>query len=206
MFLNGMYTDVYTSRVLFCRQYKPSLPVENVSLELEDFNVDEVKKHFRPCAVDPGRKDVFVSYHDNNDLRRLSSREYYAMGGTVRRQQKEQDRKRTSGIEQIEMHIPSPKTTSCLQYVSHLEYMFQHMDALFGFYGFEAARIKWLNYVASQRSIEEAVNILLNGSKKYNSKRRKKTSSNKRRKKRKGGENNCLAREKPKMITRYKDL
>lgn len=96
------------------------------------------------------------------------------MGGTVRRQQKEQDRKRTSGIEQIEMHIPSPKTTSCLQYVSHLEYMFQHMDALFGFYGFEAARIKWLNYVASQRSIEEAVNILLNGSKKYNSKRRKK--------------------------------
>lgn len=206
MFLNGMYTDVYTSRVLFCRQYKPSLPVENVSLELEDFNVDEVKKHFRPCAVDPGRKDVFVSYHDNNDLRRLSSREYYAMGGTVRRQQKEQDRKRTSGIEQIKTHIPSPKTTSCLQYVSHLEYMFQHMDALFGFYGFEAARIKWLNYVASQRSIEEAVNILLNGSKKYNSKRRKKTSSNKRRKKRKGGENNCLAREKPKMITRYKNL
>ncbi|GAA5812085.1 hypothetical protein MFLAVUS_005535 [Mucor flavus] len=84
------------------------------------------------------------------------------MGGTVRRQQKEQDRKRTSGIEQIETHIPSPKTTSCLQYVSHLEYMFLHMDALFGFYGFEAARIKWLNYVASQRSIEEAVNIFLN--------------------------------------------
>ncbi|GAA5811239.1 hypothetical protein MFLAVUS_004671 [Mucor flavus] len=166
MFLNGMYTDGYTCRVLFCCQYKPSLPVENVSLELEDFNVDEVKKHFRPCAVDPGRKDVFVYYHDNNDLRRLSSQECYAMGGTVRRQRKEQDRKRISGIEQIETHIPSPKTTSCLQYVSHLEYMFQHMDALFGFYGFEAARIKWLKYVASQRSIEEAVNILLNGSKK----------------------------------------
>ncbi|KAI7899347.1 uncharacterized protein BX663DRAFT_521388 [Cokeromyces recurvatus] len=31
--------------------------------------------------VDPNRKDVYVSYHGVNDLRRLSSAEYYDMNG-----------------------------------------------------------------------------------------------------------------------------
>jgi hypothetical protein len=86
MFLNGMYTDGYTCRVLFCRRAQPPLPVKSIALKLEDFNADEVNTHFRPCAVDPGRKGVFLSYYGSNDLRRLSSKEYYSMYGTIRRQ------------------------------------------------------------------------------------------------------------------------
>ncbi|CEG80381.1 hypothetical protein RMATCC62417_14731 [Rhizopus microsporus] len=99
MFLNGMYTDSYTCRVLFCRQAQPPLPVKSIALELEDFNADEVNTHFRPCVVDPGRKDVLVSYHGSNDLRRLSSKEHYNIGGAIRRQRQEQERKKRLGIE-----------------------------------------------------------------------------------------------------------
>jgi hypothetical protein len=97
MFLNRIYTDGYTCRVLFCRKAKQKSPINDIQLELEDLTRDEVGKHFRPCTVDPGRKDVFVSYHGNNDIRRLSTSEYYNMGGTINRQRKEQNRKKESG-------------------------------------------------------------------------------------------------------------
>ncbi|KAI8881371.1 hypothetical protein K501DRAFT_274642 [Backusella circina FSU 941] len=177
MFLNGLYTDGYTCRVLFCRKVRPLSPIENVSLELEDFSAEEVDKHFRPCTVDPGRKDVFVSYHRSNDLRRLSTKEYYNMGGTIRRQRKEQELKRSLGIEEIESNIPTPKTTSCEQYISYIKYIFQHMNVLFDFYSFRTAAIKWRNYVGSQKRIQDAVNILLNGSKKYNKDKERNRSS-----------------------------
>jgi hypothetical protein len=54
-------------------------------LELEDFNQEEITAHFKPCTVDPGRKDVFVSFHGNNDIRQLSSDEYYNMNGNTNR-------------------------------------------------------------------------------------------------------------------------
>ncbi|KAL7325713.1 hypothetical protein PS15p_208164 [Mucor circinelloides] len=88
MFLNGLYTDGYTCRVLFARRVLPSSPEDNIRLELDDFSSEEVNKHFRPCTVDPGRRDPFVSYHGGTDIRRLSSIEYYNMGGSVTRMKK----------------------------------------------------------------------------------------------------------------------
>ncbi|GAA5797947.1 hypothetical protein HPULCUR_003345 [Helicostylum pulchrum] len=35
--------------------------VQEVSLELEDFRDEEVRRYFQPCAVDPDRKQVFTS-------------------------------------------------------------------------------------------------------------------------------------------------
>lgn len=48
MFLNGMYTDDYICRVLFRRQAQPSLPVKNISLELENFNADGSEEQQKP--------------------------------------------------------------------------------------------------------------------------------------------------------------
>ncbi|CAO3686636.1 unnamed protein product [Rhizopus stolonifer] len=47
MFLNGMYTDGYTYRLLFCRRAHSPSPVKSITLELEDFNIDKVNTHFR---------------------------------------------------------------------------------------------------------------------------------------------------------------
>ncbi|CEP14296.1 hypothetical protein [Parasitella parasitica] len=157
MFLNVLYTDGYTCRVLFCRTVRPLLLTENVTLELENFGAEK-DEHFRPCTADPGKKDVFVSYHRNNDLRRLSTKEYYNLGGTIRKQRKEQELKRRRlGVEEIKSNIPTPKTTSCEQYISYIKYMFQQMDVLFNFYSFRTVAIKWRNYVGSQKRIQDAV-------------------------------------------------
>lgn len=88
------------------------------------------------------------------------------MGGAIRRQRKEL--KRSLGVEEIESNIPTPRTTSCEQYISYIKYIFQLMNVLFDFYSFRTAATKWYNYVGSQKRIQDAVNILLNGSKKYN--------------------------------------
>lgn len=53
------------------------------------------------------------------------------------------------------------------------------MNVLFGFYSFRTAATKWCNYVGSQRRIQDAVNILLNGSKKYDKDRRKRQKKTK---------------------------
>ncbi|CEG78583.1 hypothetical protein RMATCC62417_13166 [Rhizopus microsporus] len=166
LFLNGIYTDGYTCRMLFCGKVLPASAADDVSLELSDFTTDEVDKYFRSCTVDPGRKDAFVSYHGGTDVRRLSSAAYYGMGGTVKRQKLQQGRKKSLGIERIETDMPSPKTASIQQYMLYLTYILQHMDVLLNFYNFETAKLKWLNYVGSQKAIQESVNILLNGGKK----------------------------------------
>ncbi|KAL0077735.1 hypothetical protein J3Q64DRAFT_1862305 [Phycomyces blakesleeanus] len=162
MFLNGLYLDGYTCLVLFCRKFQPALPVEKVSLELKDFSDEEVNEHFRPCAGYIGRKYAFVSYHGSNDLRSLSSKEYYIMGSTIRRQGKEQEHKKKLGVEKIETNTPTPKTTSCQRYISHIDYMFRHTGVLFNFDGFRIVAIKWRNYIGPQKNIEYSVDILLN--------------------------------------------
>lgn len=180
MFLNSMYTDGYTCRISFCRKVNPASPYDKVSLDMGDFNTEEVDQYFRPCTVDPNRTNVFTSYHGKNDLRRLSTAEFYNMNGTVNRQKLEQDRKRRLNIEQIESHIPSPKTANVQLYTRYLIYTLQHFQALTDFYDFSTARTRWCNYTSAQRAIENAANILINGSKKYNKKKRKNTKKNKR--------------------------
>ena len=69
-------------------------PVNQTALELHDFTSEEVDRYFRPCTVDPNRKDVFVSYHGNTDIRRLSLAEYYNLSGNINRQKMEEERKK----------------------------------------------------------------------------------------------------------------
>lgn len=180
MFLNSFYTAGYTCRVSFCRKKIQSSPLDKVTLKLSDFNSEEVDQFFRPCTVDPNRIDIFTSYHGKNDLRRLSTSEYYNMNGVVNRQRLEQERKKANRIEQIETNVPSPKTTSDTNYKDHIIYMLRNFENLGNFYNFQIARIHWSNYIGKQRAIEQAVNILVNGSTKYNKARRKKTRRNKR--------------------------
>ncbi|KAI7902028.1 uncharacterized protein BX663DRAFT_531442 [Cokeromyces recurvatus] len=129
-----------------------------------NINSEEINRYFSPCAVDPNRKDAFISYHGNTYIRCLSSAEYYDMSGNS---------KRRSNVEPVETQIPSSKTTSIDHYKMYITYMLQHIKVLFNFYSFETARINWLNYVGSQHTVKKAVNILINGSKKYNKKKRK---------------------------------
>ncbi|KAI7890973.1 uncharacterized protein EV154DRAFT_551845 [Mucor mucedo] len=180
MFLNSFYTDGYTCRVSFCKKQKPVSTLENVTLTLNNFNSEEIKQYFRLCTVDPNRKDVFTSYHVENDVRRISSSEYYNMNGIINRQRQELERKKSNNIEYIETRIPSPKTTGAENYKRHITYMLQHFKALVTFYDFQTARIRWSNYFGKQKATDHAISVLINGSTKYNKNRRKNTRRKKR--------------------------
>ncbi|KAI7904419.1 uncharacterized protein BX663DRAFT_342041 [Cokeromyces recurvatus] len=97
---------------------------------------------FALALLIPNRKDVFTSYHGANDIRRLSSAEYYDMNGNIKRQKQEQERKRRLNIEQIETSISSPKTASLECYSVYISYMLQNFNTLSSFYGFHTARLR----------------------------------------------------------------
>lgn len=208
MFLNSFYTDGYTCRVSFCRKRYINSHLDKVTLTLNDFNSERVEQLFRTCTVDPNRKDVFTSYHGANDIRRLSSSEYHNMNGVVNRQKLEQERKKRDNIEHIETRIPSPKTTNAENYKKHIMYMLQHFGTLVNFYDFQTARIRWSNYIGNRKATDHAINILLNGSTKYNKSRRKKTRRNKRKRRKTNSKyerdlSNTKHSKKGKQVMRY---
>jgi hypothetical protein len=123
--------------VSFRRRRVQISELDLVKLSISDFNSEEVNSYFSPITVDPGRRDVFVSYHDNNDIRSLSSKEYYNASGCVNRMKKQDERKITGGIKEIETGIPSSKTRSVDEYVLHVRYMLQSLPRLFEFYSLE---------------------------------------------------------------------
>jgi hypothetical protein len=89
MFLNGIYTDGYTCRISFARNVPEKLDEDRVNLEINNFNEDEVNSFFRPCFLDPGRKNAFAAYYGNNEVRTLSTTEYYSGSGSPNRSRKE---------------------------------------------------------------------------------------------------------------------
>lgn len=183
MFLNCIYTDGCTVRVYFGRRKVQASELDLVKLNISDFNSEEVDSFFSPITVDPGRRDVFVSYHDNNDIRSLSSKEYYNASGCVNRMRKEDERKITEGIKEIETGIPSSKTRSVDEHVLHVRYMLRNLPRLFEFYSFRIAYINQKNWKGKQQALDECTNILIHVSKKYNKAKRskKKTRLNRKR-------------------------
>jgi hypothetical protein len=160
--------------------------LDQVKLEIPDFSTEEVDMYFSPITLDPGRRDIFRSYHGGDDVRSLSTKEYYASSGSVERQKKEEARKLLeNNVKEIKTNIPSKKTTSSAQYLRYIQYMFTHLNTLFLFYNFRTASITWNNYRGRQKALHGAVNILLDGAQKYNKNKRKKKKTMMNRKKRK---------------------
>ncbi|ORE05788.1 hypothetical protein BCV72DRAFT_242570 [Rhizopus microsporus var. microsporus] len=111
----------------------------NVELQITDFNFDEIIDHFRPCAVDPERRDAFTSYHGNGDIRRLTTKEYYHASGSSRCMRFEDNCKRQAGIKEIEANTPTAKVTNDQHYLERIIYMQNSLNRLFDFYGFRVA-------------------------------------------------------------------
>ncbi|KAI9257815.1 hypothetical protein EDC94DRAFT_661121 [Helicostylum pulchrum] len=92
---------------------------EKSNLDLDAFSQGEIDKYFRPCTIDPGRNHVFTSFHGNNEIRRMFTKEYYSYGGTLQCLKFQQEMKRRAGINIIESNIPTTKTTSLVKYREH---------------------------------------------------------------------------------------
>lgn len=141
MFLNGFYTDDYTCRVLFARNVPEQEPESSIKLGLTDFNEGEIGDFFRTCFLDPGRKSPYTAYYGDNEVRSLSTTEYYSMSGAPGRAQPEDILKIEQEIKALETNIPTPKTATVAKYTIHLMYMMTHLNRFFDFYNFRTSSI-----------------------------------------------------------------
>ena len=131
MFLNSIYTDGYTCRISFARSVPETLEEDKVNLEIADFNADEIENFFRPCFLDPGRKNAYVAYYGNEQVRSLTVNEYYCSSGSVNRARKQDTFKIEQGIKDLETQIPTTKTSSVDSYINHLTYVLTHLRRFF---------------------------------------------------------------------------
>ncbi|KAI7898584.1 uncharacterized protein BX663DRAFT_524676 [Cokeromyces recurvatus] len=187
MFLNSIYTDGYTCRISFPRRVPEVLDEDKVILEMADFNTDEVEEFFRPCFLDPGRKNAYIAYYGDEQVRSLTVNEYYHFSGSINQAREQNALKIGQGIKDLETGIPTTKTSSVDSYINHIVYVLTHLGRFFGFYNFRTVSDKWNNYYGRQCALEEACNILINGGKKYNRNKRKKTGFNRKKRKKMAG-------------------
>lgn len=193
MFVNQILTDGYTCRLVFARESRMLHGVQNTDLELGDFNTQEIDKHFIPISVDPGRTTFVTSYRQDGQIRSVGQKEFYTMSGRTPMLKKLQRRKNECGIAQLESNMPSPKTSLLTQYNIYIVYLLKHLRIFFNFYNKNTAEDNWCLFTAKKAALDEAVNILINGGKKYdrkkgrrNKKKRKKMAKKRSKKMKKG--------------------
>lgn len=176
LFNNIVRSDGFAVDFVFCRKKQESV-IGAHDLRLDDFSYDEVESVYRPAFIDPGRKSVFtaaVGLGDNHQVRRCSTKEYYDLTGSTKYAIKLQKLKNEAGITLIETNTPTAKTCLASVYDTYVTYMLLHRQVLFNFYGYQKAKDRFYLYQGRQKAPQIMVNMLVNGSKKYNKRRRSK--------------------------------
>ncbi|KAF7721558.1 hypothetical protein EC973_004497 [Apophysomyces ossiformis] len=175
IFTNQLLSHGFAVDFQFARKsVKKERATVDTELTATDFTEEEITDCFQPCAVDPGRSQVFTAAYgcgnSPHEIRRCSTREYYTYTGSPLRQKVIQAEKKKACIEAIETDLETGKTQSLEVYDTYVRCTFQHMDALFAFYGPTKAEAQFRDYQGRQRAPEEMVNILTNGGKKIQQK------------------------------------
>ncbi|KAH8552432.1 hypothetical protein BGW37DRAFT_424235 [Umbelopsis sp. PMI_123] len=167
-FTNRVLTDGFAMNFIFARR-KSMDKVQNIQFDFNDFTLAEINERFQPVAADPGRNQVFTSCYGSGQephkIRRISSKEYYAMTGSSERNEKLKKEKREAGLIEIEIKIPTAKIANIHQYLQYIEYVLEHMTELLSFYNPSRAEGRFRNYQGVQRAREEMANVLLDGGK-----------------------------------------
>ncbi|KAI8984088.1 hypothetical protein BDF20DRAFT_971280 [Mycotypha africana] len=184
LFRNIVRSDGFTVDFLFSKKgkAKKEKTIENHRLTLEDFDLAEIEAGYRPCFIDPGRKDFFTAAIgldvEKHQVQSCSTKEYYHMTGSTRYSAKI-EKKKAGRIKGIESDMPTAKTGSNAQYRCYAAYILQHSEDLFSFYGDGTAEDRFYLHQGWKRAADKMVNMLINGSTKYNLDLRLKREKNK---------------------------
>lgn len=113
LFANRLLTDGFAISFVFAGKKKSAEDIGDIQLSFEDFTDQEIHNNFQLVGVDPGRLQVFTGAYgtgeEEHEIRRVSSREYYAMTGSKRRNQLLQKENIDRGIGRIEQNYPNSK-------------------------------------------------------------------------------------------------
>lgn len=75
----------------------------------------------------------------------------------------QQEKRKETGIEDLETRIPTSKTTNIDSYKLYTRYMLTHLDTFFNFYGSSSAKGRFTLYQGRQRAPELMVDLPING-------------------------------------------
>ena len=78
--------------------------------------------------------------------------------------------------------MPTTKTCQATVYLTYTIYMLLHRHSLFDFYGFQRSKDRFFLYQSCQKAPQIMVNILVNGSSKYDRKQRNRHRNKRKRK------------------------
>jgi hypothetical protein len=178
-FASRVVTDGVSVNFIFARRMSSGDSISGVELLFEDFTDREVETHFQPIAVDPGRTQVFTASYGSgptpHEVRRCSSKEYYSMAGSTRRNAELQRQKHQIGLDTVETLFPTAKTADIRQYDRYITYLLNHYDTLANFYDISTAQVTFQNYQGKQRARQEMAAILIHGGPNYNATKRRNT-------------------------------
>jgi hypothetical protein len=140
-----MMTDGFGASFVFARR-KPQEETHSNVFDLEDFHSEEIKEHFLPCALDPGRRQVFTATVSHSpeelEVRRYSTKGRPCYAGTIRRSRYIDKMKIRLNIKEIETDIPTSKTVNKEKCKERFRYVLDHLPLLFEFYSFKSAFFK----------------------------------------------------------------
>lgn len=103
--------------------------IKNHSLNITDFNYQDITSSYTPYFVDPGRKSLFFFTtvcgvdDENIEIKKCSSNDYYHLVDEILC--KKLDKQKTEyHIKELESNLPFSKTTPVQKYIIILNYMF----------------------------------------------------------------------------------
>jgi hypothetical protein len=154
--------------------------------ELKDpLNDNNLHNDISICGIDPGRTMVFTAAYENKNgscqLRRCSTKEYYAYTGSRRHERKQRKRMDKENITDLFLQIPTSKTTTLSDYLLYVTHILKNIKKMFDFNNETTAESRFHLYQGVQRAREELANIIVDGGKKYNRNKRKHTKENRKR-------------------------
>ncbi|GAA5808947.1 hypothetical protein MFLAVUS_002347 [Mucor flavus] len=116
--------------------------IENHDLALKDFEYEEVERMYHPIFIDPGRKAVYTAAIGldtmDHQIRRCSTKEYYNLTGSTKYLSRLQRLKNMKDLTIIETNISTQKICSSISHERFIQYIINHKDKLFDFYGVDA--------------------------------------------------------------------
>ncbi|KAI9476593.1 MAG: hypothetical protein EXX96DRAFT_541081 [Benjaminiella poitrasii] len=98
---------------------------------------------------------------DIHQIRSCSKAERANFTGEKRRRMFVEKLKETKGIKHLESNMPTSKTVRVFKYSTCLQYVLEHLQTLFSFYGSKSAPFSIYEYQGKQRANEEIANMLL---------------------------------------------
>jgi hypothetical protein len=162
-FALGLCTDGVACSYYYQKRYVQQPPRAHNSYGFDKEGnygtLGEEPESIKVVGVDPGRIDIFTAVDQDENVVKMSRKEYYSLTGMTKNQ-KTRNRwmKNNTDITSIITHCPTAKTSNIEDLRSHCDHVKRHLLSLVDFYGARRfTRQKFKTYIGRQKIWETII-------------------------------------------------